>query len=46
MKSIEIVPFKINIRDRGTFGIKVEEEYNISSKLADTSSTDLRDKRR
>jgi len=26
MKSIKIISFKINIRDRGTFGIQVDEE--------------------
>ena len=47
MNSIKIISFKkINIRDRGTFGIQVDEEYNRSSKLADTSNTDLTDKRR
>ena len=47
MNSIKIISVKkINIRDRGTFGIQVEDEYNRRSKLADTSSTDLRDKRR
>ena len=46
MNSIKIVPLKINIRNRGIFGIQVDEEYNRSSTLADTSSTDLTDKRR
>ena len=46
MNSIKIVSFKINIRDRGSFGIQVDEEYSRGSKLADTSSTDLTDKRR
>jgi hypothetical protein len=32
---------KINIGDRGTFGIQVDEESNSRSKLADSSSTDL-----
>jgi len=41
-----MVSFNINIRDRGTFGVQVDEEYNRCSKLADTSSTDLRDRRR
>jgi hypothetical protein len=47
MDSIKIISFKnINIRDQGTFGIQVNEEYNRHSKLADSSSTDLWDKRR
>ena len=46
MNSIKIISFKINIRDRGTFGIQFDEKYNRRSKLADTSSTDLTDKRR
>jgi hypothetical protein len=32
------------IRNQGTFGIQIDE-YNRRSKLADTSSKDLRDKR-
>jgi hypothetical protein len=32
------------IRDRDTFGIQVEEEYNRQSELVDTSSTDFLDK--
>ena len=47
MNCIKILSFKkINVRDRGIFGIQVDKEYNRCSKLADTSSRDLRDKRR
>jgi hypothetical protein len=47
MNSIKIILFKkINIRDRGTFGIQDDEEYNRGSKLADVSSTVLRDRMR
>jgi len=46
MNSIKIISFKFNIRDRGKFGMKFDEEYNRISKLADTSITDLTDKRR
>jgi hypothetical protein len=46
MNSIKIVSLKINVRDRGTFGIPVDEEYNRLSKLANTSSTDLTDTKR
>jgi len=46
MNSIKIVSLKINIRNRGTFGIQVDEDYNRRSKMVDTSSTDLTDKRR
>ena len=46
MNFIKIVSLKFNIRDRGIFGIPVDEDYNSLSKLADTSSTYLTDKRR
>ena len=47
MNSIKIALFKkINIRDRSTFGMQIDEEYNRGSKLADTSCIDVTDKRR
>jgi len=46
MNSIKIISLKINIRDRGTVDMQVDEEYNRLKKLADTNSTDLKNKRR
>jgi hypothetical protein len=47
MNSIKVIYFKnINIIDRGTFGIHVDEECNRQSKLADISSADFLDKMR